>query len=227
MTGMLASVNSLDEAKLVLAEKVNIIDLKEPALGSLGGLDAGLVKEIVAVINGQCLISATIGDLPMQPELIFNAVKEMVETGVNYVKIGFFPSGDVTQVIEKLVGIAAHVDLIAVLFADTKPDFRLIDTLKAAGFSGVMLDTLDKTNGSLTRVMAKADIERFVLHVKSRQLLCGLAGSLKFEDIPQLMSYRPSYLGFRGALCEQHERTGRINAQSVLKIKKSIAEFSC
>ncbi|WP_411727031.1 (5-formylfuran-3-yl)methyl phosphate synthase [Methyloglobulus sp.] len=227
MTGMLASVNSVDEAKLVLAENIDIIDLKEPALGSLGGLDIGLVKQIVAVVNGQCPTSATIGDLPMQPEFIFNAVKEMAETGVNYVKIGFFASENQVQVIEKLALIAAHINLIAVLFADTHPDFSLIDKLIAAGFRGIMLDTLDKTKGSLTRIMAKAEIERFVVHVKSRHTICGLAGSLKLEDIPLLMSYQPDYLGFRGALCDQHERAGRLNVRSVQAIKQAIADFSC
>jgi uncharacterized protein (UPF0264 family) len=227
MTGMLASVNSMDEAKIVMAANVDIIDLKEPALGALGGLDISLVKKIVAIVNGQCPTSATIGDLPMQPEIIFNAVKEMAETGVNYVKIGFFPGENQKQIVQKLTTLTPHFNLIAVLFADTHPDFSLIDSLIAAGFKGVMLDTQDKTKGSLTRMMVKTEIERFVNHVKSRHAICGLAGSLRFEDISLLMPYQPDYLGFRGALCESHKRTGQINAQSVLKIKKSIAEYCC
>lgn len=226
MTGMLASVNSLAEARLVLAEKVDIIDLKEPALGSLGALDIKVVKNCVAAVNGQCPVSATIGDLPMQPELIFNAVNAMAETGVNYVKIGFFPNGDVTRVIEKLVLIAPHINLIAVLFADTNPDFTLIDRLDTTGFRGIMLDTLDKTKGPLTSMITTTEIERFVSHVKSMGIVCGLAGSLKLEDIPLLIPYQPDYLGFRGALCDQHQRAGRLNAQSVQKIKQTIAEFS-
>jgi uncharacterized protein (UPF0264 family) len=225
MTGMLASVNSLDEAKRVLAEHVDIIDLKDPASGSLGGLDIKLVKSCVAVVNGQCATSATIGDLPMQPELVFNAVKGMAGTGVNYVKIGFFAGENQVQVIEKLAPIATRINLVAVLFADTHPDFSLIDRLIAAGFRGVMLDTLDKTKGSLTEVMAKIEIERFVDHVKSRHTICGLAGSLKREDIPLLMPCQPDYLGFRGALCEQRERTGQLNVQFVQEIKQAMSEF--
>ena len=227
MTGMLASVNSMDEAKIVLAANIDIIDLKEPALGALGGLDISLVKKIVAVVNGQCPTSATIGDLPMQPESIFNAVKEMAETGVNYVKIGFFSAENQGQVIEKLTVLTPHFNLIAVLFADTNPDFSLIDSLIAAGFKGIMLDTQDKTKGSLTGMMAKTEIERFVNHVKSRHAICGLAGSLRLEDIPLLMPYQPDYLGFRGALCESHHRAGQLNQQLVKNIKQTIGEFSC
>jgi uncharacterized protein (UPF0264 family) len=227
MTGMLASVNSMDEANIVMAANVDIIDLKEPALGALGGLDISLVKKIVAVVNGQCPTSATIGDLPMQPEIIFNAVKEMAETGVNYVKIGFFPGENQEQIIQKLATLTPRFNLIAVLFADTHPDFSLIDSLIAAGFKGVMLDTQDKTKGSLTGMMAKTEIERFVNHVKSRHAICGLAGSLRLEDIPLLMPYQPDYLGFRGALCESHKRAGQLNPQSVKNIKQTIGEFSC
>lgn len=227
MIRMLASVNSLDEAKIVLAAKVDIIDLKEPAMGSLGALDLRLVSQIVESINGQCPISATIGDLPMQPELIFNAVKEMAETSVNYIKIGFFQSENEDNVIEKLTGLSSDVNLVAVLFADNIVNFDIVEKLKVAGFKGVMLDTFDKSKGPLTRIITKIEIERFVSHVKSRHLICGLAGSLKFEDIPVLMPYQPDYLGFRGALCLQHERTGRLNNRSVQAIKQIISEFPC
>ena len=94
MTGMLASVNCVAEALLVLEAGVDIIDLKQPALGALGALDIIVVQEIVTEVNQRCPVSATIGDLPMQPQVVFNAVKAMAETGVDYVKIGFFPGGN-------------------------------------------------------------------------------------------------------------------------------------
>jgi (5-formylfuran-3-yl)methyl phosphate synthase len=226
MTGMLASVNSLEEARLVLAENVDIIDLKNPAMGALGALDIQLVKDIVVEVNGQCPTSATIGDLPMQAGLVFNAVTEMAESGVNYVKIGLFPNGNVLQIIDKLGAISNKINLIAVLFADTNPDFSIIDSLKVAGFTGIMLDTLDKTKGSLTEVMSMDGIEHFVGRVKSGGIICGLAGSLKFEEIPVLMDCHPDYLGFRGALCELHERAGRLNPLSVRRIKQAITDYS-
>ncbi|MGZ4980235.1 MAG: (5-formylfuran-3-yl)methyl phosphate synthase, partial [Methylobacter sp.] len=102
MTGMLASVNSVAEALQVLSANVDIIDLKQPALGALGALETDLVKSIVDEINGRCPVSATIGDLPMQPELVYQAVQAMAETGVDYVKIGFFPGDDWQGTIEKL-----------------------------------------------------------------------------------------------------------------------------
>lgn len=207
MTRMLASVNSVQEALEVLTAQADIIDLKQPAQGALGALPVALVKEIVNAINGQRPVSATIGDLPMQPDLIFNAVNEMATTGVDYIKIGFFPSGDWLGCIEKLSTLTPSFALIAVLFADNQPDFAILQALKAAGFSGVMLDTMHKSNGSLTQVMDDEKLTQFVSKSKQNDLLCGLAGSLKLADIPNLLPYHADYLGFRGALCHQHNRT--------------------
>jgi len=223
MTEMLASVNSLAEALLVLSADVDIIDLKQPALGALGALDIAAVKQIVAGIDGCCPVSATIGDLPMQPDPVFNAVKAMAETGVNYIKIGFFPGDDWQGTVKKLSALTGqNRALIAVLFADTQPDPGIMSLLKDTGFTGVMLDTMNKQKGSLTQLMAKMEIAQFVMQAKALQLLCGLAGSLRLEDIPELMPYKADYLGFRGALCQEHNRVGELNKQAVIEIKHAI-----
>ncbi|HEY8159251.1 MAG TPA: (5-formylfuran-3-yl)methyl phosphate synthase [Methylobacter sp.] len=225
MTGMLASVNSVEEALQALSANVDIIDLKQPALGALGALETDLVKSIVDEINGRCPVSATIGDLPMQPELVYQAVQAMAETGVDYVKIGFFPGGDWRGTIEKLATLSRTMNLIAVLFADTQPDITVIDSLKVAGFKGVMLDTMNKSSGSLTQVMIKTDIARFAGLAKELALLCGLAGSLRLDDVAELMPYQPDYLGFRGALCVDHNRTAQLNRSSIMQIKQAIEHY--
>ena len=108
MTGMLASVNSLIEARLVLQVGVDIIDLKQPDQGALGALALVDVKEIVAEVNSRCPVSATIGDLPLQAQAVYNATKAMAETGVDYVKIGFFPGGDWQTTLDKLSRLAVN-----------------------------------------------------------------------------------------------------------------------
>ncbi len=219
MTGMLASVNSLEEARLILNTKVDIIDLKQPEQGALGALSTAAVASIVNEVNGQKAVSATVGDLPMQADLVFNAVKAMSETGVDYIKIGFFPGGDWTGTVSRLTELTQQGDqLIAVLFADTTPDLSIIKLLKQAGFSGVMLDTMDKSKGALSDLMSYSDIKAFVSHAKSAQLLCGLAGSLKQQHISELLKLDADYLGFRGALCQKHDRTAELDIASIKAI---------
>lgn len=222
MTGMLASVKNLSEAQLVLNANVDIIDLKQPEFGALGALSVDDVTEIVKSLNGRCVISATVGDLPMDADIIFNAVSEMAKTGVDFVKIGFFPEGDWFEISQRLAILTPNTKLIAVLFADTQPNFAIIPQLKKAGFAGVMLDTMHKQKGSLTQVMRNETIAEFVNLAKIERLICGLAGSLRLENIATLLPFGADYLGFRGALCAANNRTEQLDMNALQIIRSAI-----
>lgn len=220
MTGMLASVNSISEVQVILDSHVDIIDLKNPEQGALGALSNKLVSDIVALVNHKKTLSATVGDLPMQADIIFNAVSAMADTGVDYIKIGFFPEGDWHDTILKLSEISRQGhQLIAVLFADTRYDISIIKALKNAGFSGVMLDTMDKSAGDLSQILSFSQIKDFVTAAKDAELLCGLAGSLKACNISTLLPLNVDYLGFRGALCKDHNRVSQLDKQAVNTIQ--------
>ncbi len=222
MTGMLASVKNLSETQRVLNANVDIIDLKQPEFGALGALSINDVAEIVENINRRCVVSATVGDLPMDADIIFNAVSDMAKTGVDFVKIGFFPDGDWFEIVQKLADLTQNTKLIAVLFADTQPDFAIISELKKAGFAGVMLDTMHKQNGSLTQVMTNETIAEFVELSKNQQLICGLAGSLRLENIAALLLFGADYLGFRGALCAENNRTEQLDVNALQMIRSAV-----
>lgn len=227
MTGLLASVRNLAEARQALVAKADIIDLKEPAAGSLGALDTAVIQHVVRAVAGRCPVSATIGDLPMQPDVIYEKTLATAKTGVDYVKVGLFQDPNKDQVISKLGEISAEYKLIAVLFADKPMDSSCIEKLKKAGFKGVMLDTFAKDRGSLTGVMPLNLISSFVGNVKSQAMLCGLAGSLSLSDIPVLLPLQPDYLGFRGALCDGRQRMGRLNTEALDKIRLMISGLPC
>ncbi len=221
MSGMLASVSNLAEARLVEVFAVDIIDLKQPAQGALGALPLNSVVDIVAALKPETVISATVGDLPMLPQILTQAVQAMTTTGVDFVKIGFFPGGDWQACISGLANLTAsgHA-LIAVLFADTQPDLAIIAALQQAGFRGVMLDTMDKSRGSLTQLMSLTDCKSFVDTAKAAGLLTGLAGSLAKQDIPKLLPLQADYLGFRGALCRRSQRTAELDKEQVAAIRQ-------
>lgn len=224
MTGMLASVSSLEEALLMQTFCVDIVDLKQPAQGALGALPISEVAEIVSSLSGGKVISATVGDLPMQADLLAAAVQAMASTGVDYVKIGFFPGGDWQACMDRLASLAQKHRLIAVLFADTRPDMATIHALRSAGFTGVMLDTMDKSLGSLTQLMTLPELAQFVEFGKAEGLLTGLAGSLTQADIPGLLPLQADYLGFRGALCRQHCRTAQLDATRIMQVRLLLSD---
>jgi dihydroneopterin aldolase len=201
MTLFLASVRDVAEAETALLARADIIDLKDPPQGALGAVDLETARQVVDLIAGRVPVSATIGDLPMQPEAIGHAVIERASCGVDYVKFGLFPGGDPQACLQALRPIAPRVRLILVLFADAMPTFDAVSAAAEMGATGIMLDTADKHAGSLLAHLDASGVASFVAHAKAQGLMVGLAGSLKAEDVPDLLTLSPDLLGFRGALC--------------------------
>ncbi len=223
MTGMLASVSNMDEAIHVAGIGVDIIDLKAPAAGALGALKLADISRIKKTLGSHHVVSATIGDLPVKPAVVSAAVRDMQTTGVDYVKIGFFPGGDWLASIHELTALAANgTQLIAVFFGDQELDLCWIKKMADAGFTGVMLDTMDKTNGALPQICSREKLAQFVTCAKQFNLLVGLAGSLRQHDIPTLLELSPDYLGFRGALCKHQQRMDDLDPSAVRSIRASI-----
>jgi len=223
MTRLLASVRNLEESRLALAGGADIVDLKEPARGALGAVTPSVAQEVVRETGGRCPVSATVGDLPMRPEVLVPAVRQMGDTGVNFVKIGLFASGDSRKCIRELASLAHRLRLVAVLFADRDPDLMLLTPLRDAGFAGVMLDTVGKDGRGLRDWMAEEGLSRFVASAHGLGLLAGLAGSLRASDIPALLPCAPDYLGFRGALCPGGNRGGSLDPWALRDLRSRIS----
>jgi FolB domain-containing protein len=223
MTRMLASVTGPEEAEIVLAGGADIVDLKDPMAGALGAVPVERVAETVAAIAGRRPVSAVTGDLPMQPEAVAAAVRTVAATGVDYVKVGLFPEEGRDAVVTALAELAPTTALIGVFFADRDPDCPyLLPRLAEAGFTGVMLDTADKSGGRLLRHAGITSLGAFVKAAREHRLLVGLAGGLEQPDVPRLLQLQPDFLGFRGALCGSAGRTGALNPAAVRAIRRLI-----
>jgi dihydroneopterin aldolase len=221
---MLASVRTVEEAEVVLSGGADIVDLKDPGAGSLGALPVEEIGRLHRLIAGRAPVSAVCGDLPMEPETIRATAEAIAATGVDYVKIGFFPSKKAADCARALAGLAGRTKIVAVLFADLDPDLKLLSVFAAKGFHGAMLDTADKSKGRLLDHMPPERISPFVERCRSLGLIVGLSGSLEEPDIPRLLPFRPDFLGFRGALCDHSQRTNPISAEAVKRIRALIPE---
>lgn len=227
-TQLLISVINLDEAQIALENGADLIDLKDPNTGALGALPTSVVQSVVAYVkqtHPSNLTSATVGDVPMQADLLRESVTKMLETKVDYIKIGFFEAADYQASLHALSHFARlRAKLIAVLFAEkTYPD-TLIAAIKQAGFVGVMLDTAEKNGRSLLEHVDDTMLLGFVQNTVKNDLIFGLAGSLKSQHIAQLKKLNPTYLGFRGGVCESSLRTLSINPEKIQQIKKVLAQ---
>ncbi|MCW4115598.1 dihydroneopterin aldolase [Aurantimonas sp. MSK8Z-1] len=221
MTALLASVTGPEEAEIAIAGGADFIDLKDPTQGALRAVSPEVLQETVTAVAGRRPVSAVAGDLPMEPELVAQAVS--ARRAAQYVKIGLFPAAPEKQraVIAGLEGLAREMRLIAVFFADAQPNLSLLPALKEAGFVGAMLDTLHKSGDRLISHLPLPQIKGFVDTSRRLGLMCGLAGSLEAPDVPRLAVLAPDYLGFRGALT-RGARGGAIDAEAVARLKALI-----
>jgi dihydroneopterin aldolase len=222
MTKMLASVADQRELALAVEARVDIIDLKNPQAGALGALPIETICNLVAQCAGRRPVSATVGDLPPDPSLLTQAIERTGATGVDYVKVGFFSSEQLTGCLQAISKLADSFRLIAVLFADIDSPINRLSEFTAAGFHGVMIDTAGKAAGRLLHHMNQQQLLDFISEAKSFDLLTGLAGSLRREDIPQLLPLMPDYLGFRGALCDLGERTAPMMPHQLNEIRNTL-----
>lgn len=223
MTQLLISVTNIAEAKIALEHGADIIDMKDPSAGALGALPLALIGSIVTFVNRHKLTSATIGDEPMQPDLLAQRVTLVAKTTVDYIKIGFFEASDYQPSLDALQHVVqTGGKLIAVLFAEYTYPTGLIVAIKQAGFVGVMLDTAKKNGLTLLDYHSELHIQNLAQSVLENDLSFGLAGSLNIQHIAHLQKFNPSYMGFRGGVCDGHQRQLSLNASKVKAIRKTL-----
>jgi dihydroneopterin aldolase len=110
------------------------------------------------------------------------------------------------------------------MFADHGFDPALVPVMASSGFAGAMVDTAHKSGGRLLDHMSVAALGGFVDACRRNGVMAGLAGSLEAPDVPRLLVLEPDVLGFRGALCRDQDRTGRIDPTAVEAIRALIPE---
>lgn len=218
----LASVTSREEARLAVSGGASIIDCKDPAKGALGDLEPARIEAVVKAVSGRVPVSATIGDLPSEPDVMVKAAKRIAATGVDIVKVGFFADGDPRLAIAALgnadLGCAQRV---AVLMADRPLDLSVIGELARAGFNGAMLDTADKAAGALPDILSSRELAAFLNTARAHGLAAGLAGALRTHHIASLIALEPDVIGFRGALCDGG-RIGALSAERIAEVRGTL-----
>jgi len=235
---LLASVRDAVEARLAAALGADIVDCKEPDHGALGAVPQAALRQILAELGGgRPIVSATVGDLPLEPHLLAGAIRQTAAIGVDIVKFGLFVAGEQAQEGLRMLDTLLRtqpvpVPLVAVLLADRINDIDALcalagQVLRVRGVSAVMLDTVTKGDGasrgrSLPEIFSVDALRRFVQAVRAAGASAGLAGSLRVEQITMLETTGADVLGFRGALCGG-ARTSALEPAAVTGVVAQIA----
>lgn len=230
---LLISPINVKEAAAAVLGGADIIDVKNPAEGSLGANFPWVIKEIKNTIPAGMELSATLGDLDYRPGTASLAAFGLANLGVDYVKAGFFgvrnkrQGGDMAQ---KILQAVEGFDVKVVLsgYADydrigSISPFLLPEIAADSGADVVMIDTAAKDGQRLFDYMGADDLSRFVDKSHDLNLEAALAGSIRLEDIKTLGEINADIVGVRGLVCSNGDRKkGEIEEEKVRELKTRI-----
>jgi uncharacterized protein (UPF0264 family) len=219
MTRLLVSVRDAAEAQVALDAGVHLIDVKEPARGSLGAADPGRIDEIIAAIDGRVPVSAALGELCETP-------KKSVSSSLQFAKWGLAGAADAESWADAwraAIGtLGAATKPVAVQYADwqrarSPAPRELLAACRMHQVDTLLVDTYDKSRGGLLDVWPIDGLREFVAAARDTRMLIVLGGSLSIESLPDVLALQPDYVAVRGAACAGH-RAGSLDPQRVREL---------
>ncbi|WP_456369974.1 (5-formylfuran-3-yl)methyl phosphate synthase [Geoglobus sp.] len=231
---VLVSPMSIDEAIESLRGGADIIDVKNPAEGSLGANFPWVIRQVKELVEKEGrMLSATVGDLDFKPGTASLAALGAACSGADYIKVGLFGVKSPDQVYEMMSGVVRAVKdynpsamVVAAAYADHSrigavSPLEIADPAHRAGCDGIMVDTAIKDGRNLFEFMDRESLEKFISSAHSRGMFCALAGSLSWEHIETLKELNPDIIGVRTMVCE-NGRNSMIRSELVSKLMASV-----
>lgn len=225
---LMISVISATEAREALSGGADILDVKNPAEGSLGAQSPSVIREIRELCAGKTEVSAAIGDMPDLPGTAALAALGAATCGADYVKVGLHGSRTEAQALVLLREVQKSVQgfktsIIAAAYADFKRagtiDPVCLPVLAAkSGVKGCLLDTAIKDGHTLFDFVDHDTLRILAVQAHSAGLLFGLAGALCERDLPLVRDIGADVAGLRTAACRNNLRNGPLEAARVVQL---------
>jgi uncharacterized protein (UPF0264 family) len=206
VTKLLVSVRNVDEARDALAGGADLIDIKEPARGSLGAAHPQTWEMIRREIGSRRPLSVALGELSS----LRNGDVTSIPVGIAFAKIGLAGCGFVdnwhepwTQSFEQFPN---EVQPVAVVYSDWR-EARApepLDVVRRAAKANcrmLLIDTFEKSNGTSIKDFGRQQLEDIVAAARLRGLKIVLGGSITTSILPFVLEARPDYVAVRGSVC--------------------------
>lgn len=227
---MLISVKSPAEAAIVAAaDGVTVVDVKDPARGSLGFAGTAVTNEIARQISAaKPSLSVALGELQ---ELDVEAVRQIQWAHVDFVKVGlsglYQGARWQSELLSVLANVPAAVRRVLVLYVDqidASRAHRMIQDAHEVGLSVVLLDTFDKARGNTFAHWSATAVEDVFQSASRSGLTTVLAGSIGLADFPKALRTGADLIGVRGAVCDG-DRSGALSRQRLENLISAYHEF--
>lgn len=243
--GLLVSVRDAKEAKEAIEGGAAIVDVKDPAAGSLGRASIQNVVEVARVVCNRLPWTVAAGELRDEiahPGSILQWVEEIAsclrsdEAGLpGALKIGLHGMFDLhwksclRQVMQSL---PSSIKRVAVAYVDWDR-VGAPHPIDVIGFAReqcdiILFDTSDKDGPGLLGCCSQHDLMQWVSAAHGGHLPVTLAGRLKIDEIQHVSRFQPDVVALRSAVCSNN-RLGpvdtdlvRVATKEVHRLEKSI-----
>jgi len=233
---LLVSVVDADEARLAAAAGADVIDVKNPAEGSLGAPPPAVIAAVRASVAAEVPVSAAIGDMPNLPGTAALAALGAASSGAAFVKVGLWGVSAEGEAVALLRAVREAVDEVpgAVVVAGAYADARRVAPApiapellpRAASEAGVgicLLDTAVKDGRGLLDWLSPDELTTFVAEAHDAGLEVALAGALRTEDLAIVQAAGADIAGVRSAACGDGRRSGPLEAARVRALRAACA----
>jgi uncharacterized protein (UPF0264 family) len=227
---LLVSVTDAHEACVAAEGGVDIVDVKNPAEGSLGAPAPGVIARVREVVGPDHPVSAAIGDLPNLPGTAALAALGAARSGAAYVKVGLWGTSTEDEAVTLLRAVREAVDggawIIAAAYADATrvpssplPPEAVVAAARRAGVDGCLLDTALKDGRGLFEWLGPTALAALVAEGHAAGLEMALAGALRAEDLPAVRATGADVVGVRSAACRSGRRTASLDAERIERLR--------
>jgi uncharacterized protein (UPF0264 family) len=229
---LLVSVTDAVEAARAVAAGADIVDLKNPAEGSLGAPRPSTIVQVREVVSADAPLSVAIGDMPHLPGTAALAARGAAACGAAFVKLGLYGSSTESDAVELLRAVRAAVadetgvEVIAAAYADAErmpsrplPPHLIARVAAEAGVAGCLVDTGVKDGRGLLEWLDRDALARIAAEAREAGLLVALAGSLTAEDLDVVAAAGADIAGVRSAACRDGRRDGALDPARVRDLR--------
>ena len=227
---LLVSVTDADEARVASEAGVDIVDVKNPAEGSLGAPGPGVIRRVREVVPPERPVSAAIGDLPNLPGTAALAALGAARSGAAYVKVGLWGTSATDEAVAVLRAVRDAVDgsaaVIAASYADAErvpgrplPPGHVVEAARRAGVGGCLLDTAVKDGRGLFEWLSPEALAALVGEGHAAGLEMALAGALQAEDLALVRATGADIAGVRSAACRDGRRSAPLDAGQIGRLR--------
>ena len=231
---LLVSVADAREARVAVQAGVDIVDVKNPAEGSLGAPAPGVIARVRDTVPPERPVSAAIGDLPNLPGTAALAALGAARSGAAYVKVGLWGTSTEEEAVAVLRAVREALDggatVIAAAYADADrvpsrplPPGAVVAAARRAKAGGCLVDTAVKDGRGLFEWLTPDALAALVAEGHAAKLEMALAGALRAEDLPTVRATGADIAGVRSAACRDGLRTAPLDAERIGRLQAMCA----